>query len=282
MKGPGFEPHPGGPHLRITDQSRRYLNVPWGDDSTKYPTMAEVTDKEKFLREASESGGAFDLRSKVGSWWTQALKKDAALKAEYDALGRGYTNQRSFRDNWLKRELEIEVSQRVQKQSYSTNDKVAGTYWPITRIMVEEGCAANYAAAATAAANYAGQCIADHQAGKTHRGKPWVRRNTKTKRYEFLYTSEHVDDTYEERLTAVKKEKPVSRGGDCAQRTDSTAAAATGGLPAGGKGKDKDLTPPAKKAKKDVATAVKKEQQADGPGNSGKKEEQPISIGPNS
>jgi hypothetical protein len=76
---------------------------------------------------------------------------------------------------------------------------------------MKEGAGANYAAAAKAAANYVGQAISDHQAGLTHRGKPWVRMSNRTKRYEFLYTTEHVDDEYKMSSILTKSEKQTVR-----------------------------------------------------------------------
>lgn len=64
------------------------------DDTSK-------TDREKMLEEASALGGKFDMRkSNVGLEWAKAIR-DPSLKKSYEAVGKGYQQQREFRAKWV-------------------------------------------------------------------------------------------------------------------------------------------------------------------------------------
>jgi hypothetical protein len=74
-----------------------------------------MTEKEKIFKEASATA-SFDMRSKVGQWWTRELKDDGKLKQMYAAVGRGYEVQREFRQQWAKKKFESMMTQRTHTE----------------------------------------------------------------------------------------------------------------------------------------------------------------------
>ena len=64
-------------------------------------TDDQWTDREKFLRVAAWEGGNFGTKTKVGVMWSSALRANEVLKNRYAAVGKGYLEQRKFRDNWV-------------------------------------------------------------------------------------------------------------------------------------------------------------------------------------
>lgn len=79
------------------------------------------------MEEASRQGGRFDLRkSPAGVAWNKAIASDEALKNAYAAIGRGYQEQRRFRDDWATMGLGGGVGRipNVQEETGAVPNKV--------------------------------------------------------------------------------------------------------------------------------------------------------------
>ena len=137
------------------------------------------------VNEAIRKGGTFNMQlGECKNLWQQALKDHPELKEQFKALGRGYTQQRQFKLQWLektKTHLET-VAKRIQQQVSS--DSVDGIYLPISRIYKEEG---KDQAAMTATRNYVNHAVAMYRTGKQVGGRPMILWNSMTERNEFLY-----------------------------------------------------------------------------------------------
>eukprot|EP00969_Alexandrium_andersonii_P264111 11673636-Alexandrium_andersonii.AAC.1 len=59
-----------------------------------------LTEKELAMYKALKTG-SFDTRSPLGQRWNAAKRADEALAQKYDEVGRSYSNQRLFRQQWL-------------------------------------------------------------------------------------------------------------------------------------------------------------------------------------
>ena len=166
----------------------------------------QMSEKERFLKEASEQGGRFNMRERVGQWWAKAIAEDSDLKKEYQAVGKSFAAQRAFRDRWCKKEFEIAKAQRLQEEVVANRDELAGTYYSASRIWVEEG---KDASALKATCNYVKMAIEKHQNNEQLNGRPYVIWNSWTKCYKFLYITQSFNDSYTHKQRNIHEEKPV-------------------------------------------------------------------------
>ena len=84
-----------------------------------------MTEKETIFKQASECA-SFDMKSKVGQWWTRELKDNPKLKADYVNLGKGYESQRKFRQEWAKTKFTVMMSQRTNAETFVGKRKLQG------------------------------------------------------------------------------------------------------------------------------------------------------------
>eukprot|EP00969_Alexandrium_andersonii_P322051 14228630-Alexandrium_andersonii.AAC.1 len=85
-----------------------------------------MTEKEMLFRTAGNEQ-AFDLRSKVGGWWSKATR-DPQFAARYKDLGRNYQAQRRFRAAWASEQADVLTNERLQSQANIEVDEQAGSY----------------------------------------------------------------------------------------------------------------------------------------------------------
>jgi hypothetical protein len=78
------------------------------------PCVVEVVDS-----------GSFDMRGPVGHLWNQS-KKDPAVAAQYKGVGKSYSAQRAFRQDWAKSEFDKLVVARTKRTVQSTSFGVFG------------------------------------------------------------------------------------------------------------------------------------------------------------
>jgi hypothetical protein len=84
-----------------------------------------MTEKESIFKQAGECA-SFDMKSKVGQWWTRELKDNQKLKADYIGLGKGYESQRKFRQEWAKTKFSVMMSQRTHTEQFVGERKMQG------------------------------------------------------------------------------------------------------------------------------------------------------------
>ena len=62
-----------------------------------------------------EATVAFKMHSYVGNWWQAQLKSDAALKAEYDSLGKDAKCKKSLREKKIHAKLEQLTEEYIEE-----------------------------------------------------------------------------------------------------------------------------------------------------------------------
>lgn len=73
---------------------------------------------EEILYMAAARVEQFDLRSKVGGWWSKAVKNDEELKRKYAEIGKNYNAQHAFRQKWAAEKAEeLKVARTVTEAS---------------------------------------------------------------------------------------------------------------------------------------------------------------------
>jgi hypothetical protein len=144
----------------------------------------EVTEKEDLLQEANRMDGSFDLRGKVGGWWTKAGKENPKMLTDYKNVGRSYQKQREFRARWVADELQKVQHERVTTAESVDRDGVEGFYKPIRVIIRDEG---DDHSAVLAAFNIVAQCVEHFNRGSLYKNRPLIRWNSWSKRYEYAH-----------------------------------------------------------------------------------------------
>ena len=175
----------------------------------------EMSEKENLLATCI-AAGTFDLRTTVGGWWTKAVKHNAALAAEYKALGRNYAQQREFRLRWAEHEMASVKHERISTSQNFDSTGMDGSYKPIRVLIRDEG---DDSSAIEAAFSIVAKCLDMYNKGITFKGRPVLHWNSWASRFEFMhlrYTfSSHFQQTWQERVVM----------GDSSGQTAVTAAA---------------------------------------------------------
>jgi hypothetical protein len=199
-----------------------------GDDS-----HGEITAKEKAIRDALSKGG-FDMTGVVGKYWQQAKKSDAALKEEYESLGKNYAKQRAFRQKWLATALEEFSKTKTKTETHAQVNENQGTFEPFDIIVDREG-GEHRPQAVAAALNYTLACIKFHELGQTvgSTGTPWMSFNVMTQRWEFMYLKKTYRDWFSTSWTlaitqkstpAIEEPEPSASASGEASVVDDAAA----------------------------------------------------------
>ena len=172
------------------------------------------------FREAVKTG-TFDMRKTVGFKWAKALEADPDLKLAYKAVGKAYSKQREFRQNWAKGVYNDKVQERSIKKENSQRSLQKGEYLPVTVIFKREG---KDSAALVATQHYIADCIRKAEKGETANGKPFIAWNSMTKRNEFYYLKESHEDIYTETMTQQSKWKMNAYAHSASAGTSGSAA----------------------------------------------------------
>ena len=97
------------------------------------------------------------------------MMDDVALEAKYTAIGRMYSAQRRFREMWVAEALELEQTQRLQREDISYESTMTGIYYPAMQIVEEEGGGDS---GIEAAANYIVEAVRRFKLNETLNSKP--------------------------------------------------------------------------------------------------------------
>ena len=143
--------------------------------------------------DAVAENGKWDMRGAVGQKWAKEIQDDLQLRADYDAVGKGYTAQRNFRHLWAKRK-QLEQQQMFEATEGTTQSRdESGTLMSFLKIWEAEGKDED---GLQAAKEYVSSCIAKHKAGETLDGEPWIQKNDMTKRVDFVYVKKTVKNSF--------------------------------------------------------------------------------------
>jgi hypothetical protein len=93
----------------------RHANI---DGNANQEVHDFVNDHEKLFKDASETA-SFDMKSKVGQWWTREVKADKRLGESYASVGRSYDAQRRFRKEWAARKFLAARTTRLKEEKQS-------------------------------------------------------------------------------------------------------------------------------------------------------------------
>ena len=158
------------------------------------------------LRDQAQRG--VDIRSSAG----QRFARDPAggQGGVYKQLDRA--GKAEFRKLWAAQQYERTKALKQESKSYQRVQESAGVYLPLTRIVQEQG---GDKAAITATKNYVAQCL-------LMRGK-WVKYNSMTCRYEYLFVQEKTREVFEEswRLFEEYQSKPAAVEAEAPMRGDA-------------------------------------------------------------
>ena len=169
------------------------------------------------------------MRGAFGQFWARELAKSPELKSAYADVGKSYSAQRSFRANWAAKEFEACSAQRIREESVETRAGLKARHMSAGRIFVEEG--GDYSSM-TAASNYVKTCIDRHNAGETGPGnRGWIRWNSFTRRYDFLYVFDEYDETHNDKFVNRAVEAPREFRPQQALPATSAAVADPAGAP---------------------------------------------------
>ena len=144
---------------------------------------AEMRD----LKAAVEMDGRWVRGNKIGTWWATALKDDVELQIAFKNVGKSYPDQRAFKAKWavMRFEEKKETKKRIERSE--TTDILDAAYTCGTKIWIDEG---GDAQGLVAAKNYIDSCVEKMKNGETLQGRPWIRFNKMTKRFDFLYAKQ--------------------------------------------------------------------------------------------
>lgn len=151
------------------------------------------TPKEVALGEAAASTKPFDMKSTLGTWWAEALRKDPDLKERYKQLGRSYDKQRLFRQQWCSDQHKALSAERRATQKNIELDESIGSYEPISIVLKREG---GDQAALQATQAYLRNAMRMYQEGARFRGRPMLLFNDMTERFEVLYIKQQFRSTF--------------------------------------------------------------------------------------
>ena len=150
--------------------------------------------------------GKFDMQGVVGKYWQEAKKADPDLLKRYEAVGRGYSEQRRFRAEWAREQYEHIVKEKSFSKRSVVMDTTGGQYEPFDIIVDREGGPAR-SSSIRAATHYVLRCMQMHRHGQAAApGTPWLKFNGMTARVEFLYLKRGYQSTFEAAWTTVQKQ----------------------------------------------------------------------------
>ena len=156
----------------------------------------EEKEQLEMLKGAIEKKGDFlsqkQGNGKMGGWWQTALKDDPELKKAYEAVGRKYTAQRTFRAAWAQQVFEEKTQSKKKVVIDESLDVLKGEYMSFSRIWKAEG---KDAAGLEAAKSYVDTCMQYMMEGRTVRGRSYIEYNDMTKRFDFLYVKKTISET---------------------------------------------------------------------------------------
>ena len=186
------------PGTRFTDGDFAAGEPPRGPNMDEEEPKMDEEDKEELdlLKAALEKKGDFlsqkQGNGKMGGWWQAALMGDPELKKAYEAVGRKYTAQRSFRHAWAQQVFEEKTQSKKKVVVDESLDILKGEYVSFSRIWKAEG---KDAAGLEAAKEYVNTCLQYMMEGRTVRGRSYIEYNDMTKRFDFLYVKKTISET---------------------------------------------------------------------------------------
>ena len=121
------------------------------------------------------------MRGDLGKEFYAELKDNEALRAEYEAVGKKYKDQRAVRMKWAERKRDACRTERFRTESESLSAGAKAKYEPIRKTWEAEGLDA---AGLQAAKNYWASGIDLWNQGVTLHGHKHVRYNPRTKKLE--------------------------------------------------------------------------------------------------
>ena len=191
--------------MRVHLQRAEELGIPSGDRATISDEDLKNLDepRAKFFKVMADKNWEFDARGAAGNpaggQWQRFInsKTDAGrdTKKRYEALGRNPEAQRAFRANWLKDTYQEWKKEKVKSISQTRKTFSDERFFVLNRIIVEEGGGPRGALNAT---NYCLKCVA--------MGPPYYKFCSWRKDYLYLYKTEGIEETYQERWEITKTE----------------------------------------------------------------------------
>lgn len=224
------------------------------------PAVAEA-DFNPYMKQlqASIDVGHVDTRSGLGQKFDAMRKKNAELAAKYARVGGNRQAQQRFKLNWAKLELEKEKME-VSKTEVETSreyENLEGAYRPFGRIVHLQG---NDQAAYAAAVQIVKTCLLDYEAGRSFRGKPFVKFCPRSQRLVFLDFEEKVGVGYskEQSIKMQQNMSGASSSNDNADGGNDPPTPAPKQTGKRGRGADPEPVPDTaeKKRKKEASKAL--------------------------
>ena len=155
------------------------------------PAEDESEWTPKMLKfKAAIDAGEFKMKTPLGQDFQRAKAQDADLRRRYDKVGSNRDAQEAFRLKWARTELQnMKTVIMEQTDKHNSYENVDGHYRTFGRIVVEQG---NDEAAYVGALNVVQACMEDFAAGRTFRGKPYIKYDVRSKRVRYLDIDESV------------------------------------------------------------------------------------------
>ena len=148
----------------------------------------------------------------IGAVWQKAVVASEKLRADYAAVGRGYSGQREFRARWASLQAATLRHERMQHRKSIDIHEVAISYLPVSRMVYLEG---NDEAAREAVKNIALKRVDMFAKGILVRGRPAMLYNADTLRYDLAYVKSGYSPRFEQMWQAVVHHSELQEAAPC-------------------------------------------------------------------
>ena len=166
---------------------------------------SETTYKELIL-EVLDSG-TFDLRCSAGNAFYKALKSDPEMQKQKQAIGKSYEAQRKFRLDFANNKYQEAKKSRTKVKREWTKDEDDAEYCTFSRIVSREGW--DKAAWKTSCV-WVGNAMKKWSAGKTHKGRAWVKYDSMRNMAVFLHIREKVSAGFSTTTSLIQESSTAS------------------------------------------------------------------------